>query len=836
MFTICARNYISQAVCLHESLSIHHPEALLTVWIVDDGEIPTDARHLNVRSIRELLPEPDFLELWVKYNVTEFSTAVKPLACLKHVEEGAKFICYLDPDIYFFAPMQSVVDAIDGGAFGVLTPHMFAPFPDDGEIPSDRSIVAAGTYNLGFMALGVQEGTVDFLNWWWRWLQTDCYSDLRNGTFTDQKWMNLAPCFWEGWVILQDRTVNAAYWNLHERSLTDASGGSGWLVDGKPLTFYHFSGFNAATPEVLSKHQTRYEPDPDSSLGRLLRFYADRMVANGHATTSRIGLSTPDFDDGAKWDQISRKIYNDSIAKGLKFTSVLGDGPGSFRAYLRTVPVGGTRGAYVSELVALRPDLEEAFGEDESAFIEWIRDHGRSEHGLEARLLEDGESKTPDERIAYVGYLRAALGVGQAARGYVGALRSQGCCPTLVDLTHLTVSNFDDLAISDKISAKVPDTVQVEFLHVNADQVERSLNALNPNSGNPWRIGMWAWETPDFPEHWHDSFSFVHEVWVGSSFMASALSKRSPIPVVNMPYVVTVPDVSPDRAGFGFKDDEFVFLFAFDFHSVEERKNPYATISAFKLAFTPEEKARLIIKTMHGSKHQEAFAKMKDAAKGYNIEFLDESLDHERQFQLIASCDAYVSLHRAEGFGLGMAEAMLYSKPVIGTGWSGNMEFMTHWNSCPIEYDLQPLEKDLGPYPKGTIWALPRISDAASKMRLVFEDAALRERIGARAKHDILTEFSEEAIGRRMVDRLDSIFRVLEEREAAERAAAELAAYEAQQRALNAQIPPAILKRRLLREAVVHPFRSLRRTPRAIRILIRDGVPAFKHYLVEIVR
>ena len=145
---------------------------------------------------------------------------------------------------------------------------------------------------------------------------------------------------------------------------------------------------------------------------------------------------------------------------------------------------------------------------------------------------------------------------------------------------------------------------------------------------------------------------------------------------------------------------------------------------------------------------------MKRAASGLRISFLDDALDPLARYRLIASCDAYVSLHRAEGFGLGMAEAMALGKPVIATGWSGNLEFMNPWNSFLVDFSLATLDEDAGAYPKGSVWAVPNLDDAARNLRLVWQNPELRAQKGARAKQDIPSGFRPEVVGRRIRDRL----------------------------------------------------------------------------------
>jgi glycosyltransferase involved in cell wall biosynthesis len=252
----------------------------------------------------------------------------------------------------------------------------------------------------------------------------------------------------------------------------------------------------------------------------------------------------------------------------------------------------------------------------------------------------------------------------------------------------------------------------------------------------------------------------LDEIWVGGSFMGKAIAEVSPVPVIHMPHIVNVPPTQPDRQRFGIPKGEYVFLFMFDFFSTTARKNPAAVIESFRKAFGPNDAVRLFLKSMNGSNSEE-FARLRKLAQGLKVTFLDRALNGEERFVLLASCDAFVSLHRAEGFGLCLAEAMAMGKPVIATGWSGNMDYMDTNNSLPVRFELKELAEDSPPYRAGTLWAEPDTDHAAELMRKIWRDTALAEQIGTRARGDIKKNFSPEAIGEKMMARLNLVGRGL---------------------------------------------------------------------------
>jgi glycosyltransferase involved in cell wall biosynthesis len=412
----------------------------------------------------------------------------------------------------------------------------------------------------------------------------------------------------------------------------------------------------------------------------------------------------------------------------------------------------------------MRPDVRRAFpdalGQDRAAFLEWVKKNAVKEMGADASFIKEaGLGKILQAEIHgvnFVGYLRAEMGVGEAARGYIRALRKQEIPLSYIDVSELSPHRSEDDSLGDISRTEGnPAPYPVNIIHANADHLPVVRDFIGPDFfRGRYNIGIWAWETPRFPAAWQDRFDLLNEIWVGSSFMADAIAQASPIPVIHIPHVVEVPDLAPDRAVFGLAPDEFIFLFVFDFHSVVARKNPEGVIAAFRQAFQADEPVRLLVKSMHGASHQAAFDALRHQAGDARITFLDATLDSLQRYRLLASCDAFVSLHRAEGFGLGIAEAMAIGRPVIATGWSGNMDFMNVSNSLPVAYSLQQLAMDQGPYAAGTLWAEPDLGHAAHLMRRLWEEPELARTLGERAKLDIQRGYSAEIVGERVRERL----------------------------------------------------------------------------------
>jgi hypothetical protein len=254
------------------------------------------------------------------------------------------------------------------------------------------------------------------------------------------------------------------------------------------------------------------------------------------------------------------------------------------------------------------------------------------------------------------------------------------------------------------------------------------------------------------------AFELVDEVWVGTEFIADALRPLSPVPVVKVKTPVAPPPIVPfSNAELGLPEG-FVFLFIFDYHSVFERKDPIRLIEAFQMAFEAGEGASLVIKCMNDESDPENHDRLRLAARSHpDIHIIDEYVSVERKDAMLASCDCYVSLHRAEGFGLPLAEAMYHGKPVIATRYSGNLDFMTDANSFLVDYELRPVGEGHAPYPASATWASADQTHAARLMRSVFEQPMDAERRGRRAAADIRRAHSPEAAGETMERRLETI-------------------------------------------------------------------------------
>jgi hypothetical protein len=305
-FTICARNYFAQALLLHRSFQAHHPEADFHVVLVDRRDDAFAARFPQVRiTWVEEIGLPNFAAHALRFDVIEFSTNVKP-HCLSLLLDQYQTAMYIDPDMVVFDRLDPVHEALQDHAI-VVTPASMTPVLD-GHRPDDIEFLRVGVFNLGFVAVSRTDEARRFLRWWSDRCLSDGFHETQSGVFVDQKWVNLAPCYFEGCHILKDPGVNMAQWNLHERQLSMHEGR--YLVNGRwPLRLFHFSSFDPHDPQAIAKRQTRIPRGARLDLAAILDTYAADLRAAGYDDLSRIEYGFDYFPSGDYVSPTLRRLY-----------------------------------------------------------------------------------------------------------------------------------------------------------------------------------------------------------------------------------------------------------------------------------------------------------------------------------------------------------------------------------------------------------------------------------------------------------------------------------------------------------------------------------------------
>lgn len=390
----------------------------------------------------------------------------------------------------------------------------------------------------------------------------------------------------------------------------------------------------------------------------------------------------------------------------------------------------------------------------------------KAPHAVRGRLL-----RTDVPAVNVIADWQATTGLAEAARRSAGALVEAGIDVAAEEVTE---------AYAPRDRTRLPEWLdevpkgrlhEIDICYLNVNELSiLSDEELRPRGADGYLIGHWFWELPALARAFRHEIDRVDEIWVGSRFTKEAFIGHTDKPVRIIPCVVTAPSSPPlSRQQLGLPEDACLFLFHFDAFSTLARKNPWAVISAFRRAFTEKERTeqvRLVLKTINLSRCPPAAGErvVREMAQVNGI-LLDTELSTAEMASLIARCDVYVSLHRSEGFGLGMAEAMLAGRPTIATSYSGNLDFMTHANSCLVGYRLMPVttsEFQFNPgmevvYEADQLWAEADVDQAARFMRVLYENPALRERLGAAGAATVRSRYNSAAAGAAAAARLKEI-------------------------------------------------------------------------------
>ena len=349
--------------------------------------------------------------------------------------------------------------------------------------------------------------------------------------------------------------------------------------------------------------------------------------------------------------------------------------------------------------------------------------------------------------IRFYGHLRAGFGLAGGARATARCLEAAGCQLSYTDLA--LASHAPVQALPAERSSAPAAASQVDLVHTNPNILASNPELLERHPLKaPLRIGYWAWELEQFPTGWERFFQGYHEIWCPSSFTAQALAQRSPIPVIALPHL---PDWTHLKARATARQEArttrreaqrqrpFTFLTLFDFWSTPERKNPEAVLRAFQQAFPRQDRSgpavQLLVKASSAEQFPEQAAALKRLSQGDpRIRWIEALLPQAELDALYAQADALVSLHRAEGFGLTLAEAMAMGIPVIATGYSGNLDFMPPGSAELIPWTPCRIQRTSGDYRAGAVWADPDLEAAAAAMRRLATDPVAAAQLGLRGQ------------------------------------------------------------------------------------------------------
>ncbi len=730
----------SSTIRLADTLRAHHPDRGISVLVIDDPPAAVRDR-LTVDLVRlSELPTSarDLAELQLIYDADELAGALVPRLLQALLARGVERLLFLACTMEIHGSLEPLDRALARHP-AVLCRRTPAPPPDDGLEPSHRRLLSEGNVHPGHLA--VTNGAEGFLQWWADRTRWDALHDLSAGLWGAGRWLELAVGLFDvGFLDEAGFAVGAT--NLDGAAI-EVSGGR-VTIAGTALRTFDASGFDPARREVLdarlggdARVLTRLHPGleavlqdrsdairaadelaavkrQDDLLDPMVRRMA-RAELHAAATTDRqprFEAGTPDEADFVRW-------LSEPVA---------------------------TPGVPISRLLhavwATRPDLQAHFprplGADGAGLVAWAAadETFRTRYGP-LQVPPDlsasrGGAAAPGFNI--VGYLHGELGLGEAGRLIARAASLAGVpfCPVAFSETQSRQSvEFAGTAEAAPYDATI--------LCVNADLTPlasaRTWGALDADRH---RIGYWFWEVDRFPVDQAAAVHYVDELWAASDFVATVLRSVTDKPVTVVPHpVAPVVPTHLTRGDLGLPD-RFTFGFWFDCYSGVERKNPAALIEAFCRAFAVDEGPVLLLKAINGGHDRLAMERLHLLAAGRpDIKIIDEYWTGVEMRALVQHLDCYVSLHRSEGFGQTMADAMAASTPVIATGHSGNLAFMNETNSYLVPFELVPVGAGNAPYPEDAAWAEPDIGAAAELMRRVATNPSEAAERAATAACDI---------------------------------------------------------------------------------------------------
>jgi|694.fasta_scaffold17871_5 glycosyltransferase involved in cell wall biosynthesis len=362
--------------------------------------------------------------------------------------------------------------------------------------------------------------------------------------------------------------------------------------------------------------------------------------------------------------------------------------------------------------------------------------------------------------VNVIGYINGEFGLGEAVRLLIKSMQSVNIPVALINFDVVTNHRHEDKTF-ENFSKDAPYSINLVLLGPGEANIPLTYFENSELFKNKYNIYYLNWESEYFPQEYLDNISFFDEIWVPAKYCQNVIAAVCQVPVTVIPYPIEIEiqNYVDELAENFYSKTSFNFLFIFDYNSTLERKNPLNLIKAFKKAFDKHDKTvSLTIKTSRANRFAKEKSKLFDEIDGYeNIKIVEKIFEKNTLHNIIKGCDSYVSLHRSEGFGLTMAEAMFFSKPVIATGYSGNLEFMNNENSFLVNYTTCKVDSKIINYDKNTIWSDPDIEHMSKLMKIVKENSASVKEIAKKGNETILNEFSTIKIGNEIKTRLELI-------------------------------------------------------------------------------
>lgn len=355
--------------------------------------------------------------------------------------------------------------------------------------------------------------------------------------------------------------------------------------------------------------------------------------------------------------------------------------------------------------------------------------------------------------INYHGFFDGNFGISEATRLNALALENIGIKVNRINYSSETFERIYNISSTEYKTA-------INLFHININFINDFFSKNQDlDLNNHYNIIYWAWEFPEVSDKVVEILNVFDELWVPSDFCVNIFTKYTGIPVIRFSHPIQKLEDSTDfdLKKHDISQDSKIYLTIFDSLSTTIRKNPEATLEAFTTVFKDNKESILIVKTHNLERSKDAQKALEKYSDIPNIIIINDHFSKQKLHSLIQQSDVLISLHGSEGFGLTMAEAMAYGKIVIGTGYSGNLDFMNVNNSFLIQYDFIKTSNTKGLIDEGLTLAKPRLNDAVEKLEHIKSNFLALNNLRENAKHEIATNFSLESIGKLFKIRLNFI-------------------------------------------------------------------------------
>jgi hypothetical protein len=757
VFSLCSNQGVPQAQLLFDTVERFLPGADRFLILADgrhpavpypDGCVVITADDLGIS---------DFASFAFRYDRHEFAAALKPFAFIHLLgARGYTHCLYFDPDIEIFSPLPAITEALEANASFILTPHILAP-AEHGEGVDDIAIMRGGTFNLGFLGVSGTREARDRLAWWARWLRTHCMDDQPIGLFIDQKFMDLMPGLAGGARILRDPGLNLAYWNLLQRGF-EPGAPCGPTVDGCPLGFFHYRGFDPATPDRLSTESKQLRGGALPQSWRLfLAGYAERLRMAGHGRVPAGCYAYGRFASGVPIPAIARRMFRDD------YPAWAGDPFESFEAWAHlpgygTVPgIGSAVPSLMMQWLQARDPRLVRFPVSTATgaahVTHWWIEHG-SLAGIDRRFREPqaaaaglrpiaaGASLSPPQPgradatvIAPFGESNLSGRIGRAQRVSLGmaAGRVEAC----------------DLGAVDRVNV----SGRSLCLCLSPDQLAPVLGAVVPRLPDAtYRIFIPSAERIALSPSCREALSGIDEIWAPTRFMQARFVLETEVPVLHLPIAWRLPaPAATAGAGALGLGRPYVLAEGDGFSGSGALRKAIGAYAAAFGARPTASRPMLVVRSQTAEAGDDALQAMITANDGV---ILPPTTD---PVALIAGATCLLALHRGDALGFAVVQAMASGVSVIATEFGGCTDLLTPKTGFPVEYRLVPA-------PSGdsaeAAWAEADPDHAAWSLRDLFDRPEIARRRAEEGRRQLASLHDPAAVAAQQSRRLGLVERI----------------------------------------------------------------------------